>query len=792
MKTYARIPWGRKLEGSARQNALLPHPANEGTALIPALLLLAALSVLVLSFLSSGVSGKKVALQQDDDYRLRSAAESAGNLAAEHLWSAYLREQGGAAGSITSFRSFLAARGVHDGAQPSDCLAQLQLPQSGGLDHERVDALNVWRRDQGNTTQLYFAIKTSSRRGEGVAQGGVARAVEVVYNVAPDTFDGFDYAILTKNVNCIFCHTKVDSAKRVYNHDGSLFGSFAKIKVGALASLELRSDRNAAIGDSDADSLIAGTLYTRGEAYNQGGVQITSWDAQSARSCLFDNQGHLVEDSSGHVTPQAFVPSPTDPFLPNQNLYLQYPEQYAQMVDGGLPAEFPPPFPDDGGIDPSTGQHSSSGANNKHVDANEFYAATRTATGTVSRGVIQVVAPGQSISTNGAWSNATTTGNTAVLGGVDSDGAPIVTHGNVVITGTQANPVFISGTVAIEGDVVLQGVLKGQGVILAKGNLYVPGNLTYADGRAYNPGDQPGSPTGPRTFGVAQDGTVNALGLAAGGNMLIGDYLDPSVFQNHSDNAIVDGTPNSPWNFTLAEISIFNRTEWAYTQPLLPGQGQSFNHPENWNVPNPDYRGADYVPRFYQFGPGDVIPILNKGGLYFDGHTWHGPETALTWDTSKLSLLDPGDTHNPLLYDQATGEPRASLLQVTSSGGWLADQVYENAIESWKDTLAPGSSVLIDGLLYTNNAIFGIVHRSDVMNGQLIVNGSLVCSDLGLLAPGKLSTGTQGTDSNLPGSPYKIGLRLNYDERTKAMLNVQNPNQVTMRRALVTPTATTN
>jgi hypothetical protein len=772
MKIYTRVPWGRKLD-------------TAGTALIPALLLLAALSVLVLSFLSTGVSGSKVALQQDDDYRLRSAAESAGNLAAEQLWSAYLREQGGAAGSIASFRSFLAARGLQDGAAPSDYLAELHLPQTGGLDHERVDALSLSRRDQGNTTQLYFAITTSSRRGEGHAQGGIARAVEVVYNVAPDTFDGFDYAILTKNVNCIFCHTKVDNAKRVYNHDGDLLGSFAKIKVGALASLELRSDGRNVINDSDADSLIAGTLYTRGQAYNQAGVQISNWNAQTARSCLFDNDGHLVEDSSGHLTPQAFVPSPTDPFLPGQNLYLNYPEVYSEMVDGGLPAEFPPPFPDDGGIDPITGQHSQGGANNKHVDPNEFYAATQTATGTISGGVIQVVAAGQSISSSAGWINATTTGNTSSLGGVDIDGVPIITHGNVVITGTAANPIVISGTVAIDGDVVLQGVVKGQGVVLAKGNLYVPGHLTYADGQAYNPGDQPGSPTGPRTFGIAQDGTLNALGLAAGGNMLIGDYLDPSVFQQHPQDAIIDGTPSGPWNFTLAEISIFNRTEWAYTQPTLP------DHNGN-QVDNPTYKGAGYVPRFYQFGPGDPIPILNKGGLYFDGQTWRGPETALSWDTNLLSLLDPADTSNPLLYVQGTGQPRAAVLQATPSGGWLADQVYENAIEAWKDTLAPGSAVKIDGLLYTNNAIFGIVHRSDVMDGQLIVNGSLVCSDLGLLAPGKYSSGTQGSDSNPPGSPYKVGLKLNYDERTKSMLNVQNPNQVSMHRALTTPTAVNN
>ncbi len=739
--------------------------------------MLSVLSVLGLTFLSASVSGKQVAVQQNDDYNLRSTAESASNLAADTLWAGYLRSHGGAAGDIASFRVYLEQEGISvDPIGPGiDLLPRVALPASGALDHARVDSLRVRRQDQGNATQLYFSIGTSTCRGEGAVHGGTSRSVEVVYNIQPAAFEGFDYAILTRNVNCVFCHTRVDSAARVFNHDSTLYDSFAKVKVGTLTALELRSDSRAGISDSDADSLIAGSLYVRGVATNQAGVPISNWSQQSAKSCTFDNEGHLLEDSSGHLATNAFSPAGNPP-QPGMNLYLNYPTNYGEMVDGGLPIDFPPPFPDDGGVDPDTGHHSSAGAGNKHVDPNEFYAAAQQADGTISGGTIFVAAAGQTVGTDSAWHDATTTGNTTSLAHV--------TTGNVVLTGTQEHPLVIDGTVAIDGDVVIQGVVKGKGSILAKGNLYVPGNLTYADGQAYLPGDEPGDPSGPRTFGVAQDGTVNALGLAAGGNMMIGDYLDPSVFQHHDENAIVDGTPNSPWNFTLAEIAIFNRSEWAYTQPTLPG-------PHGTTVTNPNYKGADYVPRFYQFGPGDVIPIFNEGGQYFDPSTgtWRGPEAALTWDMSMLTVLDPNDHTNPLLYDQATGAAKASVLQATPTDGWLADQVYENALEAWKDTLPTGSSMKIDGLLYTNNAIFGIVHRSDRMDGQLELNGSLVCADLGLLAPGKPSSGTQGTDANLPGSPYKIGLRLNYDGRTKDMLNVQNPNQVTIKRALWTPTA---
>ena len=41
----------------------------------------------------------------------------------------------------------------------------------------------------------------------------------------------------------------------------------------------------------------------------------------------------------------------------------------------------------------------------------------------------------------------------------------------------------------------------------------------------------------------------------------------------------------------------------------------------------------------------------------------------------------------------------------------------------------------------------------------------------------------------MPGSPYQVGLRVNYDKRTKQMLNVDNPSQVVMKRTLWNPTA---
>ena len=101
------------------------------------------------------------------------------------------------------------------------------------------------------------------------------------------------------------------------------------------------------------------------------------------------------------------------------------------------------------------------------------------------------------------------------------------------------------------------------------------------------------------------------------------------------------------------------------------------------------------------------------------------------------------------------------------------------------DTRPANTPLQIDGLLYTNNAIFGVVPRAGPMGGQMVVNGALVCADLGLLAPGHQLS--QGHNPDLPGSPYATGLQLNYDRRTKTMLNVTNPYSVSMHRALWNP-----
>jgi len=611
-----------------------------------------------------------------------------------------------------------------------------------------------------------------------------------VWTIQPADFDGFEFAILANNVNCIFCHSRVDDAERYYNEDPGLYGTFDRVKVGTLESLMLRKDMDGNslhINDFDTDSVIAGTLYVRGSVTDQDGGVVNDWGDQSFHSFAFDGAGNIMEHAAtGEETVADFSPTGALP-MPLENLYVDYSSIYTEMVDGNLPLEFPAPFPDNGGIDPLTGAppaDSEAKSGNKIVDDEEFYALAQGAEGSITAGIITVKDAGEVIDSIGEYASALFSGNQASI--------EQTVAGNVLLSGTEANPVIIDGMVAIDGDLIINGYVKGDGSLYVKGNVYIPTDLQYLNGNVV-----PSDPSSPETFGVAPDGTTNALAVAAGGNILIGDYSKPAAlqpdmsYQVPSKYDFVTGDSSDDWNFALAEISLFNRTEWAKTQPTLPGApGEALDDPSTWTQANPNYAGPDYVPRYYEFGPGDEVPIYNRGQLYFDtsSQTWRGDdEVPLDWDEALLTLADPGDVNDPILYP--AGEEPPVVRTLTATEGWIDDYMYKLSIEYFEDNREQGTPMRIDGMLYTNNAIFSLVHRAGPMNGQLIVNGSLLAADLGMLAPGHYNPGGYGSDENTPNSTFAVGLQLNYDEGLKDYLKIDNPYQVQLKRTLWNPTA---
>ena len=783
-----------------------PAPRRRGSALVPTLIVVAALATLGLAMLSSSLDGARTVNFEDDEYSLTSAVESVAALAAENLWTGFLALDSGTPGSIAQFRTFLDGQGVlndpnslsgtgtpPNAQQGTEITSILNLP-AGGLggalfDSVQVDAVRIYRLDDlgSESTQLYFTVSASTQRGQGIVNPVLNRGLQVLYTVEPQVFEGFEYGLLSNNVNCIFCHTQVDTVERYYNQDPALFGSFERVRVGTLEALMIRHDMDGKhwlLNDYDADSYIAGTLCTRGAATDHDGVPIADWNALSFGNFDFDATGKIVQDAWGNMCSGRFSPAGL-PLQPLENLYLDYPLVYSQMIDGPLPDYFPAPIPDDGGAWAGGGNPADAG--NRRVDDSEFDALAQTAEGAIVAGILTHKVHGDNITTVGEYAEALFVGNVPSLGSV--------TDGNVVLSGTEANPIVIDGTIAVDGDVIINGWVKGTGAIIARGNIYVPTDLHYLDAT---------DGAGGRIFGLAPDGTDNALGLSAGGNVLIGDFMRPTVLQPNMTRLepgkylTVTGDAGGGWSFSLAEMSLFNRTEWARTQPMLPAPGgEAGQPPATWSVPNPEYTkynppgGEPYVPRYYQFGPGDDVPIYNRGNIGFDPATgtWMGDtEVPLEWDLTLLDVMDPGNPSDPYLYD-ALGDPIASLCQMTPTNTWISDALYKKSIEYFEDTRVWGESMKIDALVYTNNAIMATINRVSPFTGQMLLNGSLICADLGMLVPSHRDASTAGTPANPPGSEYQIGLQLNFDRRLKDMLNVRNPLQVTLKRTRWDPTA---
>ena len=110
---------------------------------------------------------------------------------------------------------------------------------------------------------MHIVVSASTTRGEGLANPVIDRAIQVVYTIEPAPFEGFDYGVLANNVNCIFCHTVVDTTERYYGMSTGDDG-YERVRLGTLESLMVRDNffnqaPSSGITDGYADSWIGGT-----------------------------------------------------------------------------------------------------------------------------------------------------------------------------------------------------------------------------------------------------------------------------------------------------------------------------------------------------------------------------------------------------------------------------------------------------------------------------------------------------------------------------------------------------
>jgi hypothetical protein len=688
---------------------------EKGIALITTMIIL----VMLMAFGGVLIAATSFGLSGSTRYRAstgaRYIAESGAEMAFDRIWNGYLAstaggKAAGSQGTITAFTTYLSNLQNYvlgAAALASGGSINLASFKNMTIGDGQLTSVSVSRSDI-DSSRIRLVITANAQLGAEKQQ------VQEVFDFvgAAATFSGFNFALLANNINCIMCHAKVDNVSGTQ-----------RVRVGSLENLMIRA--------GSTDSLIAGTLYTRGRFIDKNGVEITNYISANLDSQKFDANGNIQFQNNGQPLLSILQPAPTTadgyPYR-MANFYKNYPDDPAYQSDGPMPSSFPPPIEDKNG--------------NRKVDADEFLEVMNRSKGTLSGGVKTGVPNGNVFS--GSTLEKMPGNLTSVNGSY---------NGNLVLYGTADRPLLIDGDIAVNGDLVIKGYVKGTGRIYVRGNTYVIGDLQYADGMV----------AGVRTFGKAQDGTQNLLAIASGGNIAVGDFI------TKADGRTVDpgtaGGSSAPMNFVSSDIAIFNRSEWTKTQPYLPDKTGKL-------VPNSTYIPG-YIPRYYTLYPGDPVgfymddPIVDASGKVV-GYNTMSPKVY--WDPVTKSWLGSEHTSN---YSDLAIIPQnspllkgAAIVSLAPASNWISVSQLQALWAEDAASRPTGDIMNIDGLLYTNNGTFELARKKSDTLGRLMIQGALVSGDVGILAGG-------GNNVLNGGTP---GAYIRYDPRIAGFLTLGNKN----------------
>jgi hypothetical protein len=254
--------------------------------------------------------------------------------------------------------------------------------------------------------------------------------------------------------------------------------------------------------------------------------------------------------------------------------------------------------------------------------------------------------------------------------------------GNMVLWGTEENPIVLDGPVVVRGAVIIKGYVKGKGSLYVEDNLYISDDLVYVNPPEGKPDwDYFDYSTPEERYtswqqAVSQWCQENAdkdgVGLFARENIIIGD------FRNSSWRTTVSQWLNDPANESAERANGFDH---------MPNTDDEGEGDSNWTVDyytEQDLEGGLIPPGK---SVGDVIP---ESGEDIDG------------DGAQDDRIAIGDFSLP------------ADLKESNWGGWTPIEWPPTGI-SYGQLLNPNGGEYmdhIDALLYTNHATVGAWGRS--------------------------------------------------------------------------------
>ncbi len=772
---------------------------QKGIALIAALGFMVITSALIGTLLVANISNKRLTAYNKQSIQAQFAAEAAIDQAVVTFWHAASRNIETAKGvsykkSVEDYRDYWDNLSTPlESAVDGNSVPIFGTPVTltGSLANGATYQVEVSRKDVGSKSTLQM-VSTSNLGSE------TTRQLQQDFSVEFPPFE-LDFALLTDMVNCTFCHAAFVSMESAYDQN------IGNATFDHLVDITDQSDRKDAAAGTErirvavlrellaepggwrANTLIGGTIYTRGLQNIIGNN--SDCDAGSCKQNVF---GPSYQFSNGEILPlianedyQEFRNFPDHPTNNSEETfmctasqndgnsgceqaaargYTNYPTaQQGQVapIDGVVPEVefFPTPVPDIDG--------------NRFIDNNEWAAAVGDIVSGQINGAANLLLSPTDVNGNvQAGGTATFTFNNVTATPIDglqslSSLTPSSTRGvqgNLILIGTDTNPIQLQGKIYVDGDVVIAGYIDpgNDGVILARRNLYIVGDLLYdcngssanADCHYYDPSNLP------------------RLAMAAAGALIVADYTFISAGNANRNNVFL----NAPGGFTnsavFAEVMNFNQTQLNVSPPRFYAWQYRNTYTEGYtNLPVCRRTGGEC--RGYKHNKASMDPPLTTAEIASAANGqaiiplspyshWLAPEIIRT-DTSK------------------TEEEKATAAQNMIRDLWL--EFVENNSAGRPQHAAPSFSgrraLRIDGLLYSNNAIFSFLPTGLQTHGSLILNGSIIAYETGVLIYGNASN-TGDCSFNQSSSLFNssnsscVGLQVQYDRRLPELLEIRD------------------
>ncbi len=372
------------------------------------------------------------------------------------------------------------------------------------------------------------------------------------------------FAILTRNINCAFCHVQINGDTGALSHVRP--GWDAKSSCTDVGYDERAGAANGCVGDG----VKRGTNAARGDTRIAGsmlGLQRftddTSTNNTQPNTKLANLNGVAITDPDGG-TPNVQEKYDGDKFNPVKT---------AGDLDGdGINNDIPP-------VDLAKAQGDSAGksvtVSAGGYDKPDKYAQADLTTSGL-KGGMYVIPP------NGTYGSDLQQKTTLS----DSDKA-----GTLILVGTKGDPIVLPDNFYFNGDVIIKGYVSGNGNITASRNVYVAGEVLYKNA----PGTSGRGNYNDLTTSAAKDSKAreeltskDSLRIFAAGNAVVGDYTNQNDAASYTD-----------------ALSASNGLDNAFRQPETFIR-QQFGLDGNTNF------GIIPAPRYFKKGSGEELTCVKN------------------------------------------------------------------------------------------------------------------------------------------------------------------------------------